>query len=313
MPSSISHSEAWPPLPYRDWEPTKQTLHRFVQIAGKIRMALTPSLNHWWHVTLYVGTRGLSTGPMPYGDRDVEIAFDLVDQRLRVGTSEGDERGFRLVDPLPCGDFYSELFSALEALGVEVAIHAEPFDLGDSPAFPDDTVNVSFDADAVTRYWQVLGASQRVMAEFAGRFNGKASPIHLFWHSFDLAYGRYSGRRAPRSDGVDPVSAEAYSHEVIAFGFWPGDARRTPYPAYYSYTAPEPAGLRDVPLTPAGARWEDTGSGSLAILPYDDVRTSEDPRATLLAFLESAYRAGASTAGWDVEDFATRSAPGRDG
>jgi hypothetical protein len=307
----ISTTEAWPPLPYQDWEPTKQTLHRFVQIAGKIRMALTPFRNHWWHVTLHVGTRGITTGPMPYGERDVEIAFDLIDHRLRVTTSDGDERGFALTHPLPCGDFYRALMGALDDLGIQVAIRAEPFDLGDSPAFAHDTVNVSFDADAVTRYWRVLGASQRVLAEFAGRFNGKASPIQLFWHSFDLAYGRYSGRRAPVPEGIDRINAEAYSHEVIAFGFWPGDERRTPYPAFYSYTAPEPAGLSDSPLAPASARWQDTGNGSLAILPYDDVRRSDDPRETLLAFFESTYQAGARGAEWDLEDLATRVASKR--
>ena len=303
--------EAWPPLPYREWEPTKQTLHRLVQIVGKIRMALTPFRNHWWHVTLYVDTRGLTSGPMPYGDRDVEIAFDLLDHRLRVITSDGRERGFALAASLPCASFYRALMGALDDLGIAVTIHPEPFDLGDSPAFPDDTVHDSYDADAVTRYWHVLAATQRVLAEFTGRFGGKASPLHLFWHSFDLAYGRYSGRPAPVAEDADPVSAEAYSHEVIAFGFWPGDERRTPYPAFYSYTAPEPDGLREQPLTPGGAEWQDTGTGSLAVLAYGDVRASPNPHDVLLGFLETAYQAGARTAGWDIDAFSTRTAPHR--
>ena len=302
-------TESWPPLPYREWEPTKQTLHRFAQIAGKVRMALTPFRNHWWHVTLYVGARGLSTGPMPSGDRDVEIAFDLLDHRLRVITSDGDERGFPLTDPFPCGDFYRALMAALRELGVEAAIRAEPFDLGDSPAFADDDVNVGYEPDAVTRYWRVLASTDRVLGRLRSGFAGKASPVHLFWHSFDLAHARYSGRRAPVAEVADRVSAEAYSHEVIAFGFWPGDDRRTPFPAFYSYTTPEPTGLRDRGLSPPAAGWEDTGNGSLAILPYDDVRTASRPRETLLAFFESAYRAGAEIAGWDVDDFATRAAP----
>ena len=197
---------------------------------------------------------------------------------------------------------------ALEDLGITPAIHPEPFELGDSPAFPDDTVHVSYDADAVTRYWRVLAATQRALAEFSGRFNGKASPVHLFWHGFDLAHARYSGRRAPPAEGVDRINAEDYSHEVIAFGFWPGDDRSTPYPAFYSYTAPEPDGLRDRLLEPGAAAWQDTGNGSLAVLPYDDVVASAEPHATLLAFFESAYQAGAQSAGWDIADFATGAA-----
>jgi hypothetical protein len=305
---STTTRTAWPPLPYEDWEPTKQTLHRYAQIVGKVRMALVPFRNHWWHVTLYVGTRGLTTGPMPDGDRDVEIALDLLDHRVRVVTSDGEERGFDLTRRPACAEFYRDLFAALDDLGVRADIHPEPFDLGQSPPFPHDTVHDSYDPDAVTRFWRILAATQRVLAEFVGRFNGKASPIHLFWHSFDLAHARYSGRPAPVAGDADPVSAEAYSHEVIAFGFWPGDDRRTPYPAFYSYTAPEPDGLRDQPLRPEAAVWQDTGNGSLAVLPYDAVRTAADPRAALLGFFESAYRAGSRTAGWDTDAFATRAA-----
>lgn len=305
--------EAWPALPYEEWEPTKQTLHRYAQIVGKVRMALVPFRNHWWHVTLYVTARGLSTGPMPYGERDVEIALDLLEHRLRVQTSDGRARELDVTDRPACADFYRALFAALDGVGVRVDIDPEPFDLGDSPAFPDDTLHDSYDADAVTRFWRILGATRRVLVELAGRFSGKASPVHLFWHSFDLAHARYSGRPAPVADGADPVSAEAYSHEVIAFGFWPGDERRTPYPAFYSYTAPEPDGLAGQPLEPDAAQWQDTGSGSLAILPYDAVRAAPDPHATLLGFYESAYRAGARSAGWDTAAFATRTAPGRAG
>jgi hypothetical protein len=291
--------DTWPPLPYAAWEPTKQTLHRYTQIVGKVRMALTPPRNHWWHVTLYVTARGLTTGPMPVGGRDVEIAFDLVDHRLDVVTSDGARGGFSLVERPACADFYGSLFATLDDLGVEVDIHPQPFDLGASPPFAEDRGNATYDADAVTRYWRVLGATQRALDALAGDFAGKASPVHLFWHSFDLAHARYNGRRADLGD-VDPVTAEAYSHEVIAFGFWPGDARTTPYPAFYSYTAPEPDGLREQPLAGAAAEWHDTGRGSLAILPYDAVRESPDPHAELVAFFASAYRAGATAAGWDV-------------
>ncbi len=220
-------------------------------------------------------------------------------------TSDGRERSFALADKPACADFTAQLMSALDALGVSVTIHAQPFDLGDSPPFAEDRIHDSYDPDAVERYWRILGDTERVLAEFAGRFNGKASPIQLFWHSFDIAHARYSGRPAPVSPDADPVSAEAYSHEVIAFGFWPGDPRRTPFPAFYSYTAPEPPGLADTPLTPADAAWQDTGNGHLAVLPYDAVRATDDPHATLLGFYESAYQGGARAAGWDIDAFST--------
>ncbi|CAA9344094.1 MAG: Ava_C0101 and related proteins [uncultured Gemmatimonadaceae bacterium] len=295
---------AWPPLPYADWEPTKQTLHRYTQMVGKVRMALVPFRNHWWHVTLYVSTRGLTTGPMPYGDRHVEIELDLLDHRTDVRTSDGGERSFAMPANSACADFHSELFAALSALGVEVEIKAEPFDLGDSPPFPEDRIHDSYDPDAVTRYWRVLASTDRVLGRLGSGFAGKASPVHLFWHSFDLAHARYSGRRAPVAEGADRISAEAYSHEVIAFGFWPGDERTTAFPAFYSYTAPEPEGLREHPLAPEAASWQPAGAGSLALLPYDEVRGAADPGATLLAFYESAFAAGASAAAWDLESTA---------
>ena len=302
-------SDRWPPLPYGQWEPTKQTLHRYVQIIGKIRMALAPFRNHWWHVTLQPSIRGLSTGPMPDGDREVEIVLDLQDHRLQVLTSDGHERGLDLGRRPACAHFYGDLFAILDELDVHVAIHPEPFDLGDSPSFADDTLHDSYDADAVTRYWRVLAGTSQVLATFASRFNGKASPVQLFWHSFDLAYARYSGRRAPVAAGTDRVTAEAYSHEVIAFGFWPGDSRRTPYPAFYSYISPEPPGLTSEALQPQQAVWQGAGAGHLALLSYDAMRTAPDPGQALLAFYESAYRAGAGSAGWDTADFATRAAP----
>lgn len=297
--------EPWPALPYDEWEPTKQTLHRYTQIVGKIRMELVPFRNHWWHATLMPGTRGLTTGPMPFGDREIEILFDLLDHRLRILTSDGREGGFSLGPQPACADFHASLFAALAELDVSVEILAKPYDLGDSPPFAEDRVNQSYDRDAVTRFWRILAATTRTLDRFRSRFNGKASPVQFFWHSFDLAHARYSGRPAPPIEGADPVTAEAYSHEVIAFGFWPGDDRRTPYPAFYSYTAPEPEGLRTEPLAPAAAEWQDTGSGSLAILAYDEVRSAADPESTLLDFFESAWVAGTDRAGWDREGFAT--------
>jgi len=293
-------SAAWPALPYEDWRETKETLHRFAQIVGKVRMALVPPLNHWWHVTLRPSAHGLTTGPMPAGDRWAEIEFDFVDHRVHVRTSEGRAASIALRDRLPCARFYADLFAALSDVGVEVEILPRPFDLGDSPPFAQDTLHDRYDAAAVERFWTVVRRTDEVLARFASGFSGKASPTHLFWHSFDLAHARFSGRRAPAIPGADPVTAEAYSHEVIAFGWWPGDERRTPYPAFYSYTAPEPDGLTGHPLEPADAAWTDTGNGSLAVLPYDAVRAAGDPAAALLAFFESAYRAGATAAGWDV-------------
>ena len=296
--------KAWPELPYDSWKPTKETFHRYAQIVGKVRMALTPPRNHWWHVTLYVTERGLTTGPMPYEGRDVTVELDLLEHHARVRTSDGSEAGFPLAHRPACADFYTELFSALAEIGVSVDIHPEPFDLGDSPALDRDRVNASYDADAIERYWRILAGTQRVFQRFHGSFVGKASPVHLFWHSFDLAHARYSGRPAPSTEATDPVSAEAYSHEVIAFGFWPGDERTTPYPAYYSYTAPEPDGLREHPLGPGEAQWQDTGNGSLAVLPYDAVASATDPDEELLGFFEASYRAGARAAGWDLEALA---------
>jgi len=261
-----------------------------------------PERNHWWHVTLAVTTRGLSTGPMPDGDRDVEIAFDLVDHQLVVTTSDGETRSFGLADQPACADFYTRLFAILDELGVGVTIHSRPFDLGDSPDLSADRINGTYDADAVSRYWRVLGSTRRVLDRLQSGYEGKSSPVQLFWHSFDLAHARYSGRRAPVADGADPVTAEAYSREVIAFGFWPGDERTTQYPAFYSYTAPEPEGLTSHELLPAAASWSDSGGGHLALLPYDDVRTSEHPAEDLLAFYESAFAAGATSANWAPAD-----------
>jgi len=292
-------SAAWPDLPYGEWEPTKQTVHRLTQIVGKVRMALVPFQNHWWHVTLHPSATGLTTGLMPHGDRSVEIALDLLVHRVDVRASDGRRAGFDLRDGTPCATLYLRLFAALAEVGVSVDINPRPFDLGDSPSLDADTVHDAYDADAVTRWWTVLRRTEHVLLRFASSFTGKASPIHLFWHSFDLAHGRYSGRPAPPIAGADPVTAAAYSHEVVAVGWWPGDERRTPFPAFYSYTAPEPPDLRAHPLRPAGAEWQDTGNGSLAILPYDVVRAAPDPDEALLAFFTSAYEAGATAAGWD--------------
>lgn len=286
-----------PPLPLAEWAETKDTLHRFTQIVGKIRLGAAPKRNHWWHAALYPSVRGLTTGPIPFGALAFSLEFDFVQHRLRLATSDGGERSVPLVGQTVAG-FYAATIGGLGELGVEVAIWPVPFDLQPAEPFPAHDAACVYDPGAAHRWWRILLWSDGVFQAFAGRFTGKASPIHFFWHSFDLAYTRFSGRRAPEIPGADPVTKEAYSHEVISFGWWPGD-KRVGYPAYYAYAAPEPGDLTARPLAPAAAFWNDTGRGHLAILGYDEARAAADPAAAVLAFLESAYRAGAATAEWD--------------
>lgn len=302
MTHAAPRSDTWPPLPLDAWRPTKATLHRFCQMAGKVRLALAPFRNHWWHVTLYVTVDGLTTGLLPVGDgRHAELRLDFREHAVQLIDSLGARQRFELRDGFASAHFHDQLLAALDALDISADVDMRPYDLT-GPHFSEDYTHDSYDADAVSRYAQVLRSSASVLEEFAGHFNGKQSPVHLFWHSFDLAYARFSGRRAPEREGAGRVEAEAYSHEVIAFGFWPGDDD-VAYPAYYSYTAPAPPELTDQPLSAPAAFWN-AASGT-AILPYDQVRTAEDPRATLLTFLEETYRAGARTAGWDIADLAT--------
>ena len=308
MAYSVEGSEAeragFPSLPLEEWEESKETLHRYAQVVGKIRLRYTPFMNHWWHVTLYVNPRGLTTGPIPYGHATFEISFDLLDNRLVVSTSEGSVFSF-VLDDLPVAGLYGRLVEGLGALGIHVSINTTPFALDDEYTLDENVFHCVCDRSYVGRYARVLGQVDQAFKEFAGRFNGKQSPVQLYWHSFDLAATRFSGRRAPQPQDVDPVTREAYSHEVISFGFWPGD-RNLREAAFYSYTAPEPGGLTDQPLHPEDASW--TPEGGTALLMYEDVRKSESPKETLLEFLQSAYEAGAKTAGWDVDDFRTRSA-----
>jgi hypothetical protein len=296
-----------PPLPLEEWEATKDTLHLWAQIIGKTRLATMPMRNHWWNVTLYPSARGLTTRRMPVDARNLELELDLVDHRLSARTTES-HASFELHDGLSVAAFHRQLAELLDAVGVRADIRAEPFGVPTTTPFPADHEHASYDTDAVGRFLGVLQWSADVLEEFAGWYCGKASPVHLFWHGFDLATSRFSGTRAPQRPGVDAVTAEAYSHEVISFGFWAGD-RTTPFPAYYSYTAPEPAGLSQQVLRPRQAEWTTQANGSLAILAYDDVRAAADPEATLLEFLQSAYEAGASLAGWDIADTSTRWCP----
>jgi hypothetical protein len=299
MVSESGVGSMFPPLPLEEWEESMETLHRYAQIVGKVRLAYAPFRNHWWHVTLYVTTRGLTTSPIPYGHITFEISFDLMDNRLVVSTSEGEGFEFSL-DDLPVAEFYRKLFDGLGALGVEVSINSRAYELGDEYTLAENTFHCVCDREYVRRYWRVLVQVDQIFKEFAGRFNGKTSPVQLYWHSFDLAVTRFSGRRAPERDGADKVTREAYSHEVISFGFWPGD-KNVRSPTFYAYAAPEPEGLTEQPLSPEQAFW--APEGGMALLMYDDLRKMDSPKSALLEFLESAYQAGAKTAGWDVEGF----------
>ncbi len=298
-------NETFSNIPLEAWRPTKNTLHLYCQIVGKIRLAMHPRINHWWHVPLYVSPRGLTTRTIPHKGWSFEIEFDFRSHELKIHTSDGRSEDFALFDGLTVADFYSSIFSNLAKLGIKPSIKAVPYEAPSKTPFAEDTDNKSYDKEYVERFHTTLVAVDDVLEEFRGRFIGKSTPVHLFWHSFDLALTRFSGKRAPVREGAGMVEREAYSHEVISFGFWFGDDK-VPAPAFYSYTAPEPAGLADEPLSPASASWQEANSSHMALLMYDQMRTSEDPRAMALEFLESAYQAGAKRAGWNVEQFQLR-------
>jgi hypothetical protein len=294
-----------PELHFADWRPTKETLHLYCQIVGKVRLASTPPRNHWWNAPLYLDVRGLTTRRLHQGDTTFQIDFDFVDHSLIVRTHDGRTRSLELTGGVPVADFDAWLHRELNELGIDVVIREQPFGVPMKTPFPDDREHASWDRDAIERLGRILDWSDGVFEEFSGWFSGKTSPVHLFWHSFDLAVTRFSGRPAPPIE-ADPVTREAYSEEVISFGFWAGDDN-VEDAAYYSYTAPEPDALRDQPL-PVGD-WVSSGSGSLALLPYDLVRTAREPRETLLAFLQASYEAGARLAGWDTSDFESKWCP----
>jgi hypothetical protein len=297
-----------PPLAYEEWNATRVTLRLFIQIVGKIRLALAPPKNHWWHVVLYVTPRGLTTGLMPSGAGAFAIDFDFVDHELVVRREDGRVEAITLRDGLSVATFYENLFALLARLGVDVEILAQSYGDPTPISFADDMNDASYDAGAVERFWRILSASAIVLEEFAGWFNGKTSPVHLFWHGMDLAVTRFSGRRAPEPPTNNFVSHEAYTHEVISFGFWAGD-ESTRAPTYYSYTYPEPPGLAEQPLEPEAARWVELGSSHQARIAYEDIRSAQSPREALFAFLQSAYEAGARTAGWPMKELVSTWAP----
>jgi Family of unknown function (DUF5996) len=309
---SNSHGVPWPELPTAAWRETYATLHLFTQIVGKIRFKRSPWLNHSWHVALYVTVRGLSTSPIPDGGRSFQIDFDFIAHDLRISTSDGAQRQFALTGQ-SVASFYKAVMAALAELGIDVEIDEMPNELPEPIKFSQDTSHASYDPDAVRRLFQILVNADRLFKQFRTGFLGKASPVHFFWGSFDLAVTRFSGRRAPRHPGgvpnlPDAVACEAYSHEECSAGFWPGGGA-VDYPAFYSYAYPEPPGYRGVKVRPDAAFFSEA-LGEF-ILPYDAVRTAADPDQTLLEFLQSTYEAAANCAKWDRE--ALECAPGRPG
>ena len=291
---------AWPELPYKAWRDTCETLQLWTQIVGKIRLAQTPWLNHSWHVTLYVTSRGLTTSPIPHGLHTFEIEFDFIAHELVIAVRDGASRTIAL-EPRMVADFYAAVMSALDELGISVHINEYPCEIAAAVRFTADRMHSAYDRDYAQRFWQALVQVDRVLKQFRTGFIGKASPVHFFWGSFDLAVTRFSGRRAPQFPGKAPglsaaVMQEAYSHEVSSAGFWPG-GNGIDYAAFYSYAYPTPPGFEKHPVRPEGAAFNATLGEFL--LPYDKVRTAPDPDAALLDFLQSTYEAAADAANWN--------------
>lgn len=296
-PVSLDVEEAWPPLPLEQWKDTYATLHMWTQIVGKVRLALSPFQPHWWHVPLYVSARGLTTSAIPCGPRIFEMEFDFIDHNLDIRVSNGRSKTIPLI-PRAVASFYREVMSALQALEIDVSIRAIPDEVPDPIPFDRDTIHSSYDGEAAARFWRVLQTTDTLLKSFRSRFLGKASPVHFFWGSFDLALTFFSGRRAPPREGAGLLTREAYSHEVISFGFWPGGGAADG-PAFYSYAAPAPKGYERWPIAPDRAFYSEDFSEYL--LMYDDVRTARSPAGRLLDFFDSAYEAGVTLGNWDRE------------
>ena len=297
-------SDRWPELPFEPWADTAATLHMWTQIVGKIRLAQSPWVNHSWHVTLYVTPRGLSTDAIPYEDRTFQIDFDFIDHELQIKSSDGGSKTVEL-KPRTTADFYNAVKTALTDLGLHVKFDGKPNEVETAIPFAKDTEHKSYDPDAANRFWRVLVQCDRVFKIFRARFTGKTSPSHFFWGSFDLAVTRFSGRTAPQHPGgfpnmPDDVMREAYSHEVSSVGFWPGSPA-APMAMFYSYAYPTPDGFASADVKPEEAGWND--DFGQFYLPYDAVRTADDPDAALLDFMQTTYEAAAKLAKWDIDAF----------
>ena len=296
----FTNAEPWPSLPLEAWSETYATWHLWSQIVGKVRLAQTPWLNHAWHATLYVTARGLTTSPIPHGSRAFEIGFDFVDHRLTVQTSDGGTGGFAL-EPMTVATFYARLLQELGRLGVPVQIHRTPNEVPDPIPFDLDDTHRAYNREYAGRFWRILVQADRVFKAFRARFGGKCSPVHFFWGAPDLAVTRFSGRAAPEHPGGVPnlpdwVTRDAYSHEVSSAGFWAGGGP-IPYPVFYSYAYPEPAGFAEAAIRPREAFY--SPDFHEFVLAYDVVRQAESPDDTLLEFLQTTYEAAAGLGGWD--------------
>jgi hypothetical protein len=287
--------DVWPALPLDAWQDTYATLHMWTQIVGKVRLALSPLVNHWWNVTLYVSARGLTTSPIPHGARTFEMSFDFIDHNLLIQTSDGTSKALGLF-PRSVAEFYHEIMGALRALGIDVTVNPLPQEVPNPIRCDEDDVHASYDPEYAQRFWRILVQTDRVFKESRSRFIGKCSPVQFFWGSFDLAVTRFSGRRAPERPGADHITREAYSHEVSSCGFWPGSGS-VREAAFYAYAVPAPEGFASAAIRPASA-WYSAELGEF-LLRYEDVRTAPDPDAVLLDFMQSTYEAAANLAGWD--------------
>jgi Family of unknown function (DUF5996) len=283
----------WPELPLEAWKDTYATVHMWTQIVGKVRLELSPRINHWWGVPLYVNAVGLTTSAIPYRQRVFEIQFNFLEHKLTIFTCEGEQRAVSL-RPQSVAAFYAEFMSVLRSLEIDVHIWPMPVEVPDPIRFDRDTKHASYDPEYAQRFWRILTLVDPVFKEFRGRFLGKHSPIHFFWGSFDLASTRFSGRRAPERQDADSITREAYSHEVISAGFWPGsgDVKSA---AFYAYAAPEPPGFKTAPVRPEKAFYSQLGE---FLLMYDDIRQSTAPQKLLMEFLQSTYEAGANLGKW---------------
>ena len=300
MNPSMARAEhnVWPELPLEAWEDTYHTLHMWTQIVGKVRLALSPNINHWWGVPLYVTASGLTTSAMPYPGGVCEVRFDFLQDQLVIETSQGTSKTIALA-PKSVAEFYREFMGALTSLGIQVKIWRMPVEIPNPIPFDKDTQHASYDAEYANRFWRILYGCTAIFNEFRAEFIGKASPVHFFWGSFDLAATRFSGRRAPERPGADAIAREAYSHEVISAGFWPGggDVKGA---AFYAYAAPEPEGFAKSAVRPAQAFYHPQLKEFL--LMYDNMRRAASPRGALLEFLESTYEAGAELGKWDRKE-----------